>query len=63
MYSWEIEKFLSERNYYIRSDEYVIICNIKNNPQISRIKYEPFDNCFHMSTNDGYNWTFRINNN
>lgn len=60
MYSWEIEKFLSERNYNISSDEYGIVCDIKNNPQINWIKYDAFNNCFHMSTSDGYHWTFRI---
>lgn len=58
MYSHEIDKTLKLHNYNIKSDTYLEIC--KTSPQISRIKYEPFQNKFTIWTNDNWNWTFQV---
>lgn len=58
MYSHEIEEKLKSENYYIDSDTYSNICY--TSPQISRVKYDPFQNNFDIWTNDKYHWTFRV---
>ena len=62
MYSWEISKFLEDRNYCLNRDEYAELTPQKNN-QISRLTYNTEDNTFHLFTADGYNWVFRVINN
>ena len=60
MYSWEIDSYLRSRNWELTKCEYLYVSDIKVNPQISKLKYEPFNNSFYMETNDGFNWVFRI---
>ena len=60
MYSWEIDDYLRSRNWKLTKNEYIYVSDIKINPQISRIKFEPFNNNFYMETKDGYNWIFRL---
>jgi hypothetical protein len=60
VYSWEIDNYLRFRNWKLEKHEYIYISDTKVNPQISRIKYEPFSNSFYMETDDGYNWIFRL---
>ena len=60
MYSWEIDGYLRSRNWELTKNEYIYVSDIKENPQISRIKFEPFNNNFYMETKDGYNWIFRL---
>lgn len=60
MYSWEIDDYLRSRNWELTKNEYIYVSDIKVNPQISRIKFEPFNNSFYMETSDGYNWIFRL---
>jgi len=57
MYSEEIDVLIKQHNFYIAPDTYMEICHYS--PQISRIKYTPFDNgYFEIWTNDGYYWKF-----
>lgn len=58
MYSSEIQEYLNERNYSLSSEEYI---KVIDNPQIQKIKYNPYDNTMYIKTNDGYYWTIRIN--
>lgn len=58
MYSWEIDKLLISRNYSISASEYINIC--KGSPQISRIKYNGFDDSFGIETKDNYYWKFSV---
>lgn len=60
MYSWEIEKYLSDRYYQLTKDEYLEITNLSNNPQICRIKYNSQANDFQILTIDGYSWIIRL---
>ena len=48
MFSWEIENFLRERNYYIGGDDLIFIIDIKQHPQINHIKFNPYDNSYEM---------------
>ncbi len=57
MYSYQIEQILESNNFSIPSDTYMNICS--TSPQITRIKYEPYDNFFEMWANDGY-WKFSV---
>lgn len=59
MYSYEIDQILETQNNSIDSDTYLHICN--NSPQIVRVKYEAFEDKFHVWTNDNYYWTFKVN--
>lgn len=58
MYSYEINQTIVSQNYNIDSETYINICN--TSPQISRVKYEPFDDIFNIWTDDNYHWTFRV---
>ena len=58
MYSYEIDQILKLQNYNIDSDAYSNICY--TSPQISRVKYDPFNNDYNIWTNDNYHWTFKI---
>lgn len=58
MYSYEINKTLESQNYNIDSETYMDICN--TSPQISRVKYEPFEDNFNIWTNDNYHWAFKV---
>ena len=44
MYDWEIQNYLSERNYSLSNKEYVYMCT--TSPQLNHIKYNPYENCF-----------------
>jgi len=54
LYSYEMEKYLQDHNYSLTSKECVEFLNSKVNTQIGTVKYLPFSNEFHVSTNDGY---------
>lgn len=58
MYSYEIDQTIKYRDYNIDSKTYLHIC--QSSPQISRVKYEPFDDNFNIWTDDNYHWTFRV---
>lgn len=60
MYSWEIEKYLSDRYYQLTKDEYLEITNLQNSPQICRIKYNSQTDDFQILTIDGYSWIVRL---
>lgn len=62
MYSWEINNFISSKHNTLTSNEYIEISDISKNPQISRIKYDPFKNEFNIWTDDNYHWTISVNN-
>lgn len=58
MYSYEIEQVLKLRNYNIYSDIYLDICN--SSPQITHIKYDSYNEDFHIWTNDNYYWNIKV---
>lgn len=58
MYSYEINKILESQNYNIDSETYTDICN--TSPQISRVKYDPYDNKYEIWTSDNYSWKINV---
>ena len=58
MYSYEINQTIVSQNYNIDSETYMDICN--TSPQISRVKYEPFEDNFNIWTNDNYHCNFKV---
>lgn len=58
MYSYEIDQILKSQNYIINSVLYLQICN--TSPQITRIKYEAFQDSFTIWTDDGWCWNFKV---
>ena len=60
MYSHEIEQLLEIKNYLISSKEYMKVSDIKENPQINHIKYEPYDDTFQIDTKDNYHFKFKV---
>ncbi len=58
MYSHEIDQSLESQNYNIDSETYIDICN--TSPQISRVRYDPYDNKYEIWTNDSYYWKLDI---
>ena len=54
MYSWELEKFIIDRNYYIGGDDLAFLIDIQNHPQITNIKYDSGVNCYMITTSDNY---------
>ncbi len=59
LYSYEIEKFLKDRNYSLTAKECAELIDTNANTQINMVKYLPFNNEFHVSTNDGYFFIFK----
>lgn len=58
MYSCEINQALESQNYNIDSETYIDICN--TSPQISRVKYDPYDNKYEIWTNDNFYWKINV---
>lgn len=58
MYSCEINQILELQNYNIDSETYINICD--TSPQISRVKYDPYDNKYDIWTNDNFYWKINV---
>lgn len=58
MYSYEIQKWLSERDYQLAPNEYIWLINKSNSTQISRILQE--NGRIHIWTNDEHDWIIDI---
>ena len=59
MYSYEIKKYLSDRNYSLTYEEFVYISDTTLHPQICHIKYVG-SNKIHIKTYDGYDFFISI---
>lgn len=60
MYSYEIDEILRQNNYNIPSSLYLNIFNIDASPKITFVQYNPWEDKFYASTNDNYNWSFKV---
>lgn len=60
MYSWEIEKFIRERDYKLTPEECNKLMDVNENKQISHMKYFFENNEYHISTDDGYYFVFEV---
>lgn len=58
MYSSEIDNVMRERSFNLDSETYSRICS--TSPQITRVKYDTFENVFDMWTNDNCSWRFHV---
>lgn len=58
MYSWEIEKYMKSKNYILADDEYFKLFD--ECPQINGIRYLSDENKFLMTTDDNYNFKFKV---
>lgn len=58
MYSYEIDQAIKSQNYNIDSDTYSNI--FYTSPQISRVKYNPYDNKYEIWTNDNFYWKTNV---
>ena len=56
MYSEEIER----RNYVLTPEECNLLMDVNTNTQISNMKYFCANNEYHISTDDGYYFIFRV---
>lgn len=52
MYTWEIEKFLAERNRIVTREEFYKIVNQVENPQVIDVKYNKDSNTYNLKTSD-----------
>ena len=60
MYTWEIEKFLAEKNRIVTREEFYKIVSQVNNPQITDVKYDKNRNVYELMTSDNGFLTFRL---
>ncbi len=58
MYSSEIDQIIESQYYNIDSETYIDICN--TSPQISRVKYDPYNNEYEIWTNDNFYWKINV---
>lgn len=58
MYSWEIDRLLKIKQNIITCSEYFEI--LSTSPQITNVKYNPFDNTTEMKTSDDYSFKVKI---
>ena len=58
MYPWELKKIIEDRNSYVGGDDLIKATSIKENPQLVRIKYKPFENKYYMWDGEGNNYSF-----
>lgn len=57
MYSHEILELLRLRNYLISVEEYI---RLISSDQVKYVKYNPFEDKFYVSTDDNYNFQFKV---
>ena len=58
MYSWELEEFIKNRDFYIGGDDLAFVIDINKHPQINYIKYNPYNNTYQITTSDNYCFYF-----
>lgn len=58
MYSCEIDTLMKASGYDLPSKSYLEVCN--SSPQISRVRYTPYDNFFEIWTHDNCYWKFVV---
>lgn len=58
MYTWEIEKFLAERNRIVTREEFYKIVNQVDNPQVIDVRYNKDSNTYNLKTSDNGDMNF-----
>ena len=59
MYSWELEQFIKERDFYIGGDDLAFLIDVNQHPQINYIHYDASDRSYVMTTSDNYCFYFK----
>lgn len=62
MYSWELYKFLEERDYHLTPLELYFITDIEKHSQLNHIKYDAYNNYFQMWDVEGNYFQFTSQN-
>lgn len=62
MYSSEIQNILEQNKYRISSNVFFEIFDLAKSTQIIKMKYDPFNNCYEVWTNDNHYWKFTVIN-
>ena len=60
MYSYEIQRYLEERNYLLNTEELLQVIDISINTQIYYISYNAEYNYYEIRTRDGYSFKFGV---
>lgn len=60
MYSYEIEQYLKEHNYYLTGEESMFLTNPQLNPQIARVRYNSQYDFYEIWTVDGWYFKFGV---
>ena len=60
MYTWEIEKFLAERNRIVTREEFYKVVNQVDNPQVIDVKYNKNSNTYNLKTSDNGDMHFSL---
>lgn len=60
MYTWEIEKFLAERNRIVTREEFYKVVNQVDNPQVIDVKYNKDSNTYNLKTSDNGDMNFSL---
>ena len=58
MYSWEIQDLIEMRNALLEYQEYLNV--VKTSPQIDYTEYLPNEDCLHLTTDDKYDFKFKV---
>lgn len=53
MYSWEIKKLIEERGYLLDNETLLKVLSIEDNPQLSHIIYNPYENEYKIWDDEG----------
>ena len=62
MYSSEIEALLQAQHYMLSLDDCNRVMDVNTNTQITNMKYFCAENEYHVLTNDGYHFIFKVQN-
>lgn len=60
MYSVELLKYISDRNFSLTGEEVLFATDINEHPQLQHIKYDAYDNNFQMWDKEGNYYYFSV---
>lgn len=58
MYSWEIAQLLDLKQWLLEYQEYLNV--IQTSPQINYVEYLQNEDCLHITTDDKYDFKFKV---
>lgn len=59
MYSYELKQFIESHNHELQGHDIILAIDPKLNPQLSHVKYNPFDNIIQMWDKEGNYFYFK----